>query len=119
MDKEQNKFKKEIGKRIRDHREFLSYTREQLAEKCDISSQFLADIEVGRKSMTARTLRNISKSLNLSADYILNGTSKHSSGEYQTEQINLLLEGFSPYEKDCALDMLKAFTKALQKKTSE
>ena len=75
MDKEQNKFNKEIGQRIRDHREFLSYTREQLAEKCDISSQFLADIEVGRKSMTARTLRNISKSLNLSADYILNGTS--------------------------------------------
>ena len=33
MDKEQMKFNKEVGMRIRDHREFLHYTREQLAEK--------------------------------------------------------------------------------------
>lgn len=30
MDKEQMKFNKEVGMRIRDHREFLHYTREQL-----------------------------------------------------------------------------------------
>ena len=38
MDKEQLKFNKEIGMRIRDHREFLNYTREQLSEKSDISN---------------------------------------------------------------------------------
>lgn len=52
MDKDQMDFNKEIGMRIRRHREFLDFTREELAEKADISTQFLADIETGRKSMT-------------------------------------------------------------------
>ena len=99
--------------RIRDHREFLNYTREQLSEKSDISTQFLADIENGRKSMTAKTLRNISKALSLSADYILNGTTKTPLSEYETEQLTILLNGFTPYQKECAVEILKAYAKAL------
>lgn len=113
MDKKQLKFNKEIGMRIRDHREFLNYTREQLSEKSDISTQFLADIENGRKSMTARTLRNLSNALSLSADYILNGSLAQSDRTYETEQLMLLLEGFTPYQKECAVEILKAYAKAL------
>ena len=113
MDKEQMKFNKEIGRRIRDHREFLNFTREQLSEKCDISTQFLADIENGRKSMTAKTLRNISSALSLSADYILNGSQDSPDTEYETEQLILLLKGFTPYQKKCAVEILKVYAKAL------
>lgn len=118
MDKKQMKFNKEIGMRIRGHREFLNYTREQLAEKSDISTQFLADIENGKKSMTAKTLLNISKALSLSADYILNGDSNESHGEYETEQLALLLDGFTVYQKECAIEILKAYAKALSGKDS-
>ena len=40
-------------------REYSNLTREVLAVKADISVQFLADIENGRKSMTVKTLKKI------------------------------------------------------------
>ena len=64
---------KEIGCRIRNQRELLGYTREQLAEKLNISAKFCSDIEIGAKGMSIETLCNISKELMLSTDYILFG----------------------------------------------
>lgn len=60
-------------------RKARGFTREQLAEKADISVQFLADIEKGRKNMTVTTLRKLSTALMVSADYIVNGTEKMNS----------------------------------------
>jgi len=64
----------EVGQRITDLRKQRAYTREKLAELADISVQFLADIEKGRKSMTVNTLRKIAATLNVTTDYIVNGT---------------------------------------------
>ena len=64
----------EVGKRISELRQERGYTREKLAEMSEISTQFLADIEKGRKSMTVATLRQISAALHISTDYIVNGT---------------------------------------------
>jgi len=64
----------EVGQRIMHLRKQRGYTREKLAELSDISVQFLADIEKGRKSMTVNTLRKISAVLNTTTDYIVNGT---------------------------------------------
>lgn len=113
MDKNQMKFNKEIGMRIRGQREFLNYTREELSEKCDISTQFLADIETGRKSMTIKTLSNISKCLSVSADYILTGSTDNPNASPHDKQISLLLERLTPWEKDYAVEILKLYTKAL------
>lgn len=64
---------KAIGRRIRFQREQLHYTREELAEKLDVSAKFCADIEYGMKGMSMMTLYKISEALNLSIDYILKG----------------------------------------------
>ena len=64
----------EVGLRITELRKKRGYTREKLSELADISVQFLADIEKGRKSMTIPTLRRISATLNVTTDYIVNGT---------------------------------------------
>ena len=66
----------QIGQRIRNQREHLGYTREQLAEKLDITPKFCADIELGARGMSLQTLCNISKELNLSTDAILFGPQK-------------------------------------------
>ena len=66
-------FNAEVGKRIRRLRESLGKTREQIAEDADISPQFLFYIETGRKSMSARTIVNLSRTLRVSTDYILLG----------------------------------------------
>lgn len=47
----------DVGKRISNTRKFRGFSREKLSELADISVQFLADIEKGRKSMTVPTLR--------------------------------------------------------------
>ena len=39
----------QIGDRIRTLREMNNYTREELAEKVDISTKFLYEIEMGKK----------------------------------------------------------------------
>lgn len=63
----------DIGKRIRKTREHYGFTRERLAEMANISPQFFVHIENGTKSMTANTICNLARALNVSADYLLFG----------------------------------------------
>jgi len=78
---------KAIGRRIRFQREQLRMTREQLAEKLEVSAKFCADIEYGMKGMSMTTLNNLSEILNLSTDYILKGNNSINAGETQNRDI--------------------------------
>ena len=76
----------QVGKRLRRVRSQMEMTREQFAEKVGISPQFLAEIENGKKGMSAETLFKICNRFDLSADYILLGkaSSAHLSDPVQT-----------------------------------
>lgn len=100
---------KEIGRRVRDMREYYGFTREKLAEFADISVQFLASIETGQKGMTAHTLYKISKSLNVSTDYLVTGKTP-SDGD---SKIALLLETLSEDEKNFAENILTSYIRGL------
>ena len=76
---------KAIGIRIRNQREFLGFTREQLAEMIDVTPKFCSDIELGVKGMSLNTLDSLLNTLKLSADYILYG--KFNKDEPDTEEI--------------------------------
>lgn len=104
-----NSFNAEIGHRIRQAREDSHYTREVLAEKANISIQFLADIETGRKSMTIKTLKNISQALNVTSDYIIFGYTTSNS----PSNLSILLENMSPTERSNAEELLKVYIKAI------
>ena len=101
----------DVGKRILDARKEKNVTREKLAELSDISVQFLADIEKGRKSMTITTLRNICRSLNLSADYVINGTDN--SGY---DSILSLLNRLDDNDKKQAEKLLEIFVETIDSK---
>lgn len=62
-----------MGRRIRTVREARNLTREQLAEKIDVSPQFIADVEYGNKGVSIRTLFQLSQVLKVSAEYLLLG----------------------------------------------
>ncbi|SKC79071.1 helix-turn-helix domain-containing protein [Maledivibacter halophilus] len=62
-----------MGGRIRKQRERLGMTREEFSCQIDISPQFLAEIENGKKGMSYVTLYKICDRFNISADYILMG----------------------------------------------
>ena len=93
-----------VGLRIREIRESMHLSREKFSEKCDISTSFLADVERGKKSLTAKSIFKICAACNISADYIVLGHKKgfdkdvgiealNSFNEEQLEHIvNILLE---------------------------
>lgn len=64
---------KEIGYRIREKRDFLKISRETFSELIDITPDFLAQIESGKRGMSLDTFYKICKTLNVSADYLLMG----------------------------------------------
>ena len=94
----------QIGERIRELREIQGYTREGLAEKIDISSKFLYEIEVGKKSFSADTLCRIAKALSVSCDYIMLGEeTEHRSAE----KVICVLETLDPKLVSRVHDLLK------------
>jgi len=60
-----------LGERIKSGRKTNNLTREKLAELIDVSPRFLAEVESGRVGVSLQTLKNISKSLSASTDYLL------------------------------------------------
>lgn len=64
--------------RIRKAREDMGYTREQFAEKLDVSVSYMAEVERGRTGISVKMLIKICDLLGLSADYILFGTNRDS-----------------------------------------
>ncbi len=82
-----------IGERIREIRETQNYTREVLAEKADISTKFLYEIETGRKGFSADILCRISKALSVSCDYIMTGEDAEHRGN---QKLICVLETLEP-----------------------
>lgn len=98
-----------VGSRIRKQREYLGYTREQLAEQLDVSTKFCSDIELAAKGMSIPTLCKIARILRLSTDYILFGTLEQSGAE----PLELLLKSCSMAERHYAEQRLKTFLIAM------
>lgn len=63
----------EMGSRIRKHRELLGITREQLAEKLEVSPKFVGDLEYGLKGMSLKRFCRLIQILGVPADYLLLG----------------------------------------------
>ena len=63
----------EIGNRITERRKGLGWTQEELAEKADLTPQFVSYAESGKRAMRPENLLKLSKALNVSADYLLTG----------------------------------------------
>ena len=63
----------EIGRRIMERRKKLGLTQEALAEKGDVTAQFVSYAEAGKRAMRPENLLKIAAALEMSADYLLTG----------------------------------------------
>ncbi|MBQ3101337.1 MAG: helix-turn-helix transcriptional regulator [Clostridia bacterium] len=63
----------EIGQRILERRQKLNLTQEELAEKGDLTTQFVSYAELGKRAMRPENLLKLSSALGVSADYLLTG----------------------------------------------
>ena len=104
-----------IGTRIRSQREYLGYTREQLAEYLGVTPKFCSDIELGAKGMSVPTLCKISKILRLKTDYILFGKREVKF----SEPLTLLLESCTDKERTYAEQLLKTFLIAMNSREDD
>lgn len=66
-------FLKMMGHRIMVRRKALRITQEELAEKIDVSTQMISNLELGKKAIRPENLTKVCKVLELSADFILTG----------------------------------------------
>ncbi len=98
----------QVGKRLRRIRSQMELTREQFAEQVSISPQFLAEIENGKKGMSADTLFKICTRFDLSADYILLG--KASSAQL-SDPVQKALSGFSEPYVELTEEIIRAIEK--------
>lgn len=81
--------KSEIGSRIRTFRLKNNLTQAQLAETLDVSTNFISEIETGKKKISIDTLCCLCEYYQLSADYILMGK-KDSNTSLLIEQLTSL-----------------------------
>ena len=90
----------EIGKRIRKLRGECGVTQDVFAEKVCITSNFLSEIENGKKGISCETLYNICERIGVSADYLL-------FGEKEEENLSDLVVSRAP---DLELKQLEVLT---------
>ena len=81
--------------RIRKAREDMGYTREQFAEKLDVSVSYLAELERGRTGISVKMLIRVCNVLGLSSDYVLFG-SQRAGDELRLDAIHRIDEKYLP-----------------------
>ena len=63
----------EIGRRIMERRKKLGLTQEALAEKAEVTAQFVSYAEAAKRAMRPENLMKMASALEVSADYLLTG----------------------------------------------
>ncbi len=96
-----------LGRRIKKERLKRGITQEQLAEKVDISVNFMSLIENGR-NMSVETLANIAVALGVTVDYLLSDTVNVET-DVISEQIVHNLATLNEDEKLYFLNMIKQY----------
>lgn len=104
--------KKDFGLRLRDLRIEANYTQEELAEKADLSTVYLGEVERGKKVIGVDKFINIVKALGVSADYVL--CNELPTGEpYVFDEITERLKKLDPKQRKTAIDILDGYLKNL------
>ena len=79
-----------IGSRIREVRKIKGLTLEQLAERAEISANFLWEIEQGRKGMKVQNLAKLAAALDVSADFLLFGIRENAADGKLSNMLSVL-----------------------------
>lgn len=92
-----------MGRRVHTLRLELNLTAEQLAEAAEVSTQYVFDVERGKKCMGSDVLVHMAKALKVSTDYLSTGTSWPSPG---CEAALRRAEAMLPIEREMMARML-------------
>ena len=82
----------QIGEQIKQAREQAKFTQEQLAERIDVSPQYISDLERGVVGVSVATLKRICTVLGVASDQILFGKDSESRAAAIAERCRSLNE---------------------------
>ena len=102
-----------LGCRVKQARLEQHLTREQLAERANVSARFLADVESGITGVSLSTLRELCLILGLSADYLLDLS--RVSADNELEQITNRLKNLDARQLKYAAEILTQYVEAVTK----
>ena len=68
-------------------RKSLRMTQEELAEKLGVSTQMISNLELGKKAIRPENLSKLCATLELSADFVLNGVDKNNVVDTITDKL--------------------------------
>ena len=102
------------GERIRARRRLLVFTQEEMVERIGRVPKYYADIERGNCGMSVETLLALSRTLDLSLDYIILGEGKEGE-ESHKDEVTVILDLIDRYpdrRRNYAMRLLKLFLAA-------
>ena len=91
---------------MRKERKKLRITQEELAESAGISSQYLCEVENGKKPVSLPVLVEITKTLRYSLDELIFGDCFYGNAEMHV--VSQILKECSDYEKAVIIKIIKA-----------
>ena len=107
-----------FGQRLREQRIKHGLTLEQLAEKSELSSNYIGMVERGLKEPGLATIVKLLNALNISADTLLCDLVP-SASHVTDDEIRKRLEHLTPVQKKAALDLLDTYIGNLPYLTNE
>ena len=99
----------QIGEQVRAAREQARLTQETLAERIEVSPQYISDLERGVVGISLATLKKLCCTLGVSSDQILFGIQAQHRGQILSNASNSLTEA----QFSVLLEMVNCFVKAV------
>lgn len=97
-----------LGQRIREQRRKKGWTMDKLAEKADLSVNYVGDLERGVKTPSLDTFIRIVEALDVPADVLIRDTAAPAS-YVADDELNRKLSRLTPGQKKAATDILNAY----------
>ncbi len=102
----------EVGKKIREARKRKGFTQQALAEATGIGEMYISEIERGVKMPSLNLFAKIVSALDISADYVLRDQIP-TGKDFVYKEVEELLDGLTPKQRRCAVDILDAYARNL------
>lgn len=104
-----------LGARLRNRRNALGYTQEYVAEKVGITPRYYQMLERGEKNVSLDRLILLSRTMNVSIDFLLVGELSDTLEHPLTDIFNEL----SPQQKADAIKILQLYSNACKTPTEQ
>lgn len=108
---------KDVGNRIKQVRKDQNLSQADLAEKMNVSTSYISDVENGKINFSLDTLMRLTEALQVSADWLLQ-TNIPTVKEIQSSEISDILSDCSSSESQLLIKMLKEMKQTIHQSNS-